>query len=88
MSAYAADQWKKIIGLDKLREFLFDNDNVYVKINKWRGSCESFFSKNYRLIEPELNELEYRLGPLAQLLEFVVEQPIDPAVEVIREALN
>jgi hypothetical protein len=76
------NQWKKIIGLDKLREFLFDNDNVYVKINKWRGSCESFFSKNYRLIEPELNELEYRLGPLAQLLEFVVEQPIDPAVEV------
>ena len=74
--------WDPILGLDNLRVYLQENDNVYVKVNKWRGLMESFYSKNYQLIEPFLNELEHNLGPMKSLVTFTVEEPITPADEL------
>lgn len=74
--------YKVIKGLDKLREFLRENDNQYVKINRTRGDMETFRSKNYKLIEPRLDELEHTLGAKKKIMEFVVEAEIPDAVEV------
>lgn len=74
--------WVSVKGIDALRDYLQKNENVYVKINKWRGTVETFHSENYRLIKPELDEMEHCLGAFGNDLDFTVEQPIDNAVEV------
>jgi len=74
-------KWWKIKGMDNLRAFLKDNNDVYVKINKWRGCMETFHSYNYDYIEPKLDELEYKLGPLKYVIEFIVEANLKDKVE-------
>ena len=69
-------------GLDALREHLKENDDQYVKIDATRGDMETFHSKNYKLIEPRLDELEHTLGAMKHVKEFIVEAAIRPAVEV------
>jgi hypothetical protein len=74
--------WVKISGLENLRIYLQEHEDVYVKISKWRGTIETFHSQNYKLIKPELDEMEHNLGPLSSEIEFIVEAPINDAVEV------
>ena len=74
-------KFRVIIGLDELRNYLKSNDNVWVKIEETRGDMESFHSKNYKLIEPRLDELEHNLGALKKIQKFIVEDSIDNAVE-------
>ena len=71
-----------IIGLAKLREYLKAHKKQWVKISTTRGDFESFHSKNYKLIEPRLDELEYILGAKKIITEFIVEDEIEPAVEI------
>lgn len=56
---------KVIKGLSKLRDFLKDNENIIVKTSELRGSScgETFKSKNYRQIQPKLDQIAYDLGP-------------------------
>lgn len=70
-----------IKGTDKLREYLKQNDNVWVKQNVTRGDFETFHSVDYQTIEPVLDELEHKLGRSKLIKEFVVEQALDDAVE-------
>lgn len=69
-------------GMDALREYLKKNEDVYVKIDQWRGQFESFHSKNYQIIEPKLNQIESELGPFGKILEFTVEAKLDNKVEI------
>lgn len=75
-------KWENIVGLTNLRVYLQKHEDVYVKISKWRGTVETFHSQNYKLIKPELDEMEHCLGPFANIIEFVVEQPVPDAVEI------
>ena len=68
-------------GLDALRQFLMKNEDQYIKISKFRGTTETFHSQNYKLIEPYLNDLEVKLGPLAEQLDFIVERTLETDVE-------
>lgn len=70
-----------VTGMDNLREYLKENKNVYVKINNLRGNFETFRSDNYELSEPKLDEIEYLLGAMKTIQEFVVEDAYEPAVE-------
>jgi hypothetical protein len=70
-----------IIGIEKLREYLKTHNNVYVKCSILRGDFETFHSLNYRFVEPKLDELEYKLGAMKQVKEFIVEEAYDHAVE-------
>lgn len=74
--------WRKIKGIDKLREYLKQHGKKWVKINKWRGMMESFFSKDYKSIEPKLDEVEYALGAFKHIMEFIVEDDLPDCVEV------
>ena len=68
-------------GLDDLREYLKQHDNVYIKLSFTRGDTETFHSENYDNIEPKLDELEHTLGAVKHIKEFIVEDAIDDAVE-------
>jgi hypothetical protein len=74
--------YKVVRGLDSLRDYLKANNNQYVKISRTRGDMETFAAKNYKLIEPKLDELEHKLGAKKKIMEFVVEAAIDNAVEI------
>lgn len=70
-------KYEHIKGIDNLRSYLKEKKNVYVKINKWRGTFETFHSKNYLMVEPKLDEIEYKIGPLKHIIEFTVEEQIE-----------
>lgn len=74
--------FRQLKGLDRLRVFLKENDNQYVKISRTRGDMETFHSPTYKLIEPRLDQLEHFLGAKKHIQEFIVEEPIEPAIEV------
>jgi hypothetical protein len=74
--------YRQIRGLANLRAYLKENENQYVKISRTRGDMETFHAKNYKLIEPRLDELEHSFGARKAVAEFIVEEPIDPAIEV------
>jgi len=69
-------------GMDELRAFLQEHENVYVKIDKWRGTFETFHSPNYKDVEPKLDEVEHKLGPLKHVIEFTIEAALEDKVEV------
>jgi hypothetical protein len=73
--------FKVIKGVTALRDYLKEHDNVYVKINLLRGNFETFHSENYELSEPKLDEIEYNLGAMKTIQDFIVEDAYDDAVE-------
>lgn len=75
-------KYEVVTGLDKLRSYLKAKDNVWVKISTTRGDMETFHSSNYKNIEPRLDELEHSLGAKKKIMEFIVEDSIEDAVEV------
>ena len=75
-------KYEVVTGLQLLRLYLKEHDDQWVKISLTRGDTESFHSPNYKLIEPHLDELEHNLGAKKKIMEFVVEDAINPAVEI------
>jgi hypothetical protein len=68
---------KEVLGLEALRKHLMTHENKYVKISTYRGDFETFHAINFRLTEPILDELEYKLGARQFTTKFVVEDAID-----------
>jgi hypothetical protein len=66
-----------IRGLDKLREFLRDADECYIKLSNFRGDMETFHHKNYFATQSWLDELAAKLGAFQDICEFIIEQPIE-----------
>lgn len=74
--------WEKIKGLDNLEVVLKRHDDVWVKTDPWyRGDDETWKSENYELSKPKLLEMRRRWGPLANEIEFVIEENISKATE-------
>lgn len=71
-----------VTGVKALRKFLQKHDNQFVKISRTRGDMETFKAENYNLVEPKIDELEHKLGAKKELMEFIVEEAIEDAVEV------
>lgn len=69
-------------GMDELRAYLKKHSDVMVKFSFTRGDKESFHVHSYKLSEPELDDLEHRLGPRKNHRTFVVEDLIEPACEI------
>lgn len=69
-------------GIDNLRKYLQQHENQWVKISStFRGSMETFKSESYELTKPYLDQLEVSLGPIAQVLQFLVEEHLQTKVE-------
>lgn len=73
-------------GMDALREYLRANKNQFVKVNKWRGTFETFKSVDYKSVEPKLDEVEYNLGAFKHVLEFIVEDDLKDKAEIGTDA--
>jgi hypothetical protein len=75
-------KYTHIKGMANLRAFLKENEDVYVKIDKFRGTFETFHSANYKEVEPKLDEVEFNLGAFKNVIEFTVEEALPDRVEV------
>lgn len=75
-------KWWKVTGVKALRDLLKEHKDVFVKINKFRGMFETFYSKNYKISEPQLDEIEHKLGAFKYITEFIVEENLKDCVEV------
>lgn len=71
-----------IQGLENLRVFLKENENVFVKVSGLRGIGETFESENYDLSKGQLDELRSKYGAMMDVMWFIVESKIPDAKEV------
>ncbi len=78
----AVAPWQSVVGLPALREYLKENEDQWVKVSTVRGDFETFHAPNYELIEPRLDELEWKLGAKKDIYDFVVESAINDCVEI------
>lgn len=69
-------------GLTALRDHLKGVEDKWVKFNRYRGSFETQHHINDKLSQPWMNALAVELGPMAGLIDFLVEDPIRGAVEI------
>ena len=75
------NKWWKLDGITALREFLKKKDDVWVKVNKWRGLIESFHSPSYEMVKQQLDDIEYCKGIDPEQIQFIAEEPIPDALE-------
>lgn len=69
-------------GFTKLKKYLKDKENKFIKVNLIRGNGETFHYKNIRLSESRLDEIQHTLGAFKEEAIFIVEEPIPDAVEI------
>ena len=74
--------WKVVKGCDALREHLMEHENQHVKIDRWRGVTETFFSPNYAAVEMKIDAIQNDIGAFKDSLEFIVEDDLPDRVEV------
>lgn len=72
---------KSIIGMTDLKEYLKNNNDKYIKISKYRATFETFHHETYELSEPLLDHIAVLLGPLKEVAEFLVCDPIEALFE-------
>lgn len=77
-----------IVGLDNLRVYLQQNEDKYIKYSQTRGDDESWHHTTYLHSKSRLNDLQHRLGPFADIYEFIVEDPIPKAGEYGYDGIN
>lgn len=75
-------EYKVIKGVNKLRNYLKDKENKWVKMSLIRGNAETWNYKNARLSESRLDALEHDLGAYKNEVVFVVTDSIDNCVEI------
>ena len=74
--------YERVVGLEALREYLKEHEDVYVKVSTVRGDFETFHAPTYSLVEPKLDELESKLGAKKFIEEFIVEDNVEAVVEI------
>lgn len=70
-----------IKGLTGLREHLWDLEDKFIKVSRWRGDWETFHWRNRVLDSGSLDCAAYRLGPMKDLITFYVFDKIDTPIE-------
>jgi hypothetical protein len=78
------DQNKAVLlnGISALREYLESHDEQFVKISMYRGIGETWHSPNIEMAEGMLREISDKCGPLADVIDFIVEESVPDAVEI------
>ncbi len=69
-------------GLSKLRVFLSDKQDRFIKISKYRGDLETFHWRDNDLDSGRLDALALKFGPAQDIMDFMVFDPIEAATEV------
>jgi hypothetical protein len=74
--------WRIVEGMTALRKHLAAHKDQHVKINKWRGLTETFFSPNIDVVSAKLDDLQNELGAFKETCPFIVEDDLPDRVEV------
>lgn len=82
MAGLPVPKWTVAKGLDELRAVLRENENKWIKLSKYRGTMETWHHATYKTSEPMLDQLAVKLGPLKNLLTFVIVDDIKTDIEV------
>ena len=78
----AVQTWKIVKGISALEAHLKANKDQHVKIDRWRGVTETFFSPSWEIVEPKVHAIADTLGGFKEELEFIVEDDLPDRVEV------
>lgn len=73
---------KYIKGVKELGNFLKDKKDKWVKLSYYRGEKESFKHKGWNQTEVIIDEMNYQMGPLADSMEFTIEDNVDAIAEI------
>lgn len=76
--------WRPIKGIKKLRAFLEANPGkkYWIKIDDTRGDSETFPVEGYELFKGRIDELEFKLGPKAEITKFTVEDDLPDTLDL------
>lgn len=72
---------KIMVGLTNLAVHLRDEEDKYIKIDKFRGDWETLHWTNWREMEGTLDSYAVRFGPLKEQITFYVFDPIKTEIE-------
>ena len=73
---------EQVIGTANLRVYLKEHTKQFVKVSTFRGIGETWYSDTYEMAKGQIDELDSRHGPMAEILAFIVEDSIPDATEV------
>lgn len=73
---------RPVKGLDKLKEILQKEKDLFVKPSMFRGVSETWHHEEWFLSEPIIEELEHKLGVRKSDVDFIVENNLGEAVEI------
>lgn len=74
--------YRMVTGTAALREALSENGSLYVKISRYRGVFETYHHTSPEGSALWINDIEQRLGKLAEIVDFVIEEPLEAKVEI------
>jgi len=72
----------EIRGVTSLRMHLIDKEDKYIKISRFRGTMETYHWRDYDVDRGWLDGMAVKLGPLADLIRFLVFDAIETEVEI------
>lgn len=75
-------KYKVFEGMDDMREFLKHADNQYIKISRFRGNMETKHWRSWSMDENWLDWLSYTLGPVKDIMRFLVFEEIPTDLEI------
>ena len=75
------NEYKVIEGFDKMEEYLKTHNDLFIKNNLYRGIMETWHHESYATSKPFLDFLKTEYGMFQSGERFIIETPIDDAVE-------
>lgn len=76
------NKYVRIEGITDLKKHLKGKSNKYIKVNMLRGNIETFHYIDADLSISRMKSLEHELGAYGEHAVFIVEDPIENAVEI------
>ena len=76
--------YEAIKGMTAVRTYIkaHDNEKLWIKGNKARGDFESFAVEGYDLGKSKLDDIEARLGPVAESMTYIVEPNLKDTLDL------
>lgn len=78
----AVPEYKNLKGMSKLMDYLKENEDVYIKISRYRGSMETFHHVSMELSDDWLDQKRIEFGGMKEHIPFVVEHKIKAKAEI------
>lgn len=73
----ASPATKHCAGIDALAAVLEDTEDKWVKVSCYKGDAETFFHDSKQSVDLHVAYLRYKMGPVAETCEFVVEEYVE-----------